>query len=530
MRKKVDFLLKNARIYTVDEKMSEVDCLVADAGKVVETGSTNVLEKKYQASACLDAGGKFVYPGFYDAHCHFYGYGTNLLQYADLTGAKSRSEVRRRLQDHYRKYPGEWLLGQGWDQNLWPDKQFPDRTDLDDLFPEVPVFLLRIDSHAAWCNSKALDVAGITAETKVEGGEVLTKYGVPTGILIDQAGKLVSRLIPELSKKQKQSALLEAQKQAVVVGLTSVADCGLDRDIVWLMDELQQAGQLKVRVNAMIHPTDENLNEFVRQGIYKTDRLQVNTIKLFADGALGSRGALLLDDYSDDPGNKGLQLFSTDYLSKICRLAFENNFQVATHAIGDGANRLMLAIYAELLQGKNDRRWRIEHAQVVHPDDLKKFADFSIVPSIQALQATSDLDWSANRLGAERLKTAYAWQQLLQQNGWLANGTDFPIESINPLKTFYASVFRKNEQGNPESGFQMENALTREEALRSITIWAAKASFEEQEKGSLEPGKRADFVLLDTDLTRADEAAIREATVLKTFIAGEEVFCRESMS
>ncbi len=529
MQKKVDFLLKNARICTVDEQLTEVDCLVVDAGKVVEPGSAEILEKKYQAKTTLDAGGSFVYPGFYDAHCHFYGYGTNLLQYANLTGAKTKDEIKRRLQDHYRQYPGEWLLGQGWDQNLWPDKQFPDKADLDDLFPNVPVFLLRIDVHAAWCNSKALDLAGITGDTKVEGGEVLMKHGAPTGILLDQAEKLVSCLIPKLSKEQKQQALMEAQKQAFAVGLTSVADCGLDREIVRLMDELQQADQLKVRINAMIHPNNENLDEFVHKGIYKTNRLHVNTIKLFADGALGSRGALLLDDYSDDPGNSGLQLFSTDYLRKMCRLAFDNNFQVATHAIGDGANRLVLAIYAELLKEKNDRRWRIEHTQIIHPNDLKKFAEFSIIPSIQALQATSDLNWSVNRVGAERLQTAYAWQQLLQQNGWLANGTDFPIESINPLKTFYASVFRKDEQGTPKSGFQMENALSREQALRSITIWAAKASFEEQEKGSLEAGKWADFVLVDTDLMRAHEKAVRHARVLKTFISGEEVFSRESI-
>lgn len=274
----------------------------------------------------------------------------------------------------------------------------------------------------------------------------------------------------------------------------------------------------------MMEASKENLEYFLKNRPYITDRLQVNTIKLYADGALGSRGAYLLGDYSDDPGNSGLLMNKPEYFESICQKAYGAGFQVATHCIGDGANRFILNIYGKFLKGKNDLRWRIEHAQVVYPDDIALFAKYSVIPSIQATHATSDMFWADERLGTERLKSAYAYQQLLNQNGWLPNGTDFPIEGINPISTFYASVFRKNKEGLPENGFQPENALTREQTLRSITIWAAKAGFEERKKGSIETGKLADFVVLDTDLMNCQESKILKIKVLKTFLNGEMVY------
>jgi predicted amidohydrolase YtcJ len=290
------------------------------------------------------------------------------------------------------------------------------------------------------------------------------------------------------------------------------------------MEEMQNNGELKMRINAMLNPTEENFETFVKKGPKKSDMLTVNTIKIFADGALGSRGALLLEDYSDDLGNHGLQIETQEYYDKICQLALDNNFIVATHAIGDSANRLVLNTYGKFLKGKNNRRWRIEHAQVINPEDFSKFAEFSIVPSIQATHCTSDMTWAGNRLGVERIKGAYAYQTLLAQNGWLPNGTDFPVENIEPLFTFFSSVFRTDHNGSPEGGWQLNEGLSREQTLRSMTIWAAKAAFEENEKGSLEPGKFADFVILDTDLMTATPNEVLKAKIESTWIGGEKVF------
>ena len=519
-----DLIVTNATVYLIDEDFSKAESFAVVDGKIAATGTTEEILKKYASENVVDVKGKFVYPGFNDAHCHFNGYANNLAQYADLRGTLSPEEIYERLKLHHEKYGGDWILGRSWDQNDWELKEFPNKTKLDEFFPEIPVYLVRVDGHAGWCNSKALEMAGITSTSKVQGGEVVLKNGLPTGVLVDNAMGLVSKLIPEISSDQQQKALLEAQANCFAAGLTSVTDCGLDKNTILLMQEMQNHGELKMRVNAMLNPTDENFEYFVKKGPLKTEKLIVNTIKIYADGALGSRGALLLEDYSDDPGNHGLQIETQEYYDRICQLALENNYIVATHAIGDSANRLMLNTYGKFLKGKNDRRWRIEHAQVIHPDDFAKFADFSIVPSIQATHCTSDMSWAENRVGADRIKGAYAYQTLLGQNGWLPNGTDFPVENIEPLFTFYSSVFRTDHNGFPEGGWQVEEGLTREQTLHSMTIWAAKAAFEENEKGSLEPGKYADFVILDTDLMTASPLEVLHAKIESTWIDGKKVF------
>jgi len=521
---KVDQIVTNALVYTVNDSFAVAESFAVKDGKFLAVGTNKEIAAKYTSEKIEDFEGKVVYPGFNDAHCHFYGYGINLMQYADLSGISRPESIYLKLQEHQAKAGGEWLLGRGWDQNLWPEKEFPDNQRLNELFPDVPVYLIRVDGHAAWCNDKALKLAGITASTKVDGGEILLKNGRPTGVLIDNAKDLVFNLIPEPTNELKTKALMEAQKNCFEAGLSSITDCGLPKETILLMDTLQKQDLLKIRINAMMDPSKENLEYFMKNGPYITDRLQVNTIKLYADGALGSRGAKLLEDYSDDKGNNGLLMNEVSYFDSICRKAYDAGFQVATHCIGDGANRFMLNIYGNLLKGKNDRRWRLEHAQVVHPDDFQLFGKYTVIPSIQATHATSDVLWASKRLGEERIKTAYAYQQLLAQNGWLPNGTDFPIEDISPLKTFFASVVRKNSEGLPKGGFQMENALTREQALRSITIWAAMSSFEELKKGSIEAGKSADFVILDTDLMNCNENEILTAKVVKTIMDGEEVY------
>jgi predicted amidohydrolase YtcJ len=523
-KENADLIITNAKIYAVDNDFSTLESMAIIDGKVKETGNTKEILKKYGSEKIIDAGGKYIYPGFNDAHCHFNGYGTNLMQYADLRGTQNPEEIYTILRKHHETFGGDWVLGRSWDQNDWDLKEFPDKTKLDELFPDTPVYLVRVDGHAGWCNSKAMEIAAITAQSKVQGGEVMLKNGRPTGILIDNAMGLISGFIPETSVEQQQKGLLAAQQNCFAAGITSVTDCGIDKNTILLMEEMQNSGELKMRINAMINPTEENFGSFVKNGPQKSDRLVVNTIKIFADGALGSRGALLLDDYSDDPGNQGLQIAGQEYYDKICQLALDNNFIVATHAIGDSANRLVLDTYGKFLKGKNDRRWRVEHAQIINPEDFSKFADYSIVPSIQATHCTSDMTWADARLGKARLKGAYAYKTLLGQNGWLPNGTDFPVENIEPLFTFFSSVFRTDHNGSPEGGWQVEEGLTREQTLRSMTIWPAKAAFEENEKGSLEPGKFADFVILDTDLMTATPSEVLNATVESTWVAGERVF------
>ena len=525
-KKHADLIVENGTIYTVDNEFSVAESFAVVGGKIEAVGSLKDIRSKYSSDNIVDAEGKFLYPGFNDAHCHFYGYATNLTQYADLQSTKSQDEIFEILKQHNKSYRGNWILGRGWDQNDWETKAFPDKSKLDELFPDIPVYLIRIDGHAGWCNSKALEIAGINENTKISGGEVVVKDGEPTGILIDNAESLVMKHVPELTEEQQKQGLIEAQNNCFKVGLTSVTDAGLDKSTVFLMMEMQRSSELKMRVNAMLSPTEENIETFVENGPMKSERMVINTIKIYADGALGSRGALLLEDYSDDPGNKGLQIEPQGFYDKICRLAYDNNFIVATHAIGDGGNRLVLDTYSKFLNGTNDRRWRIEHAQIINPDDFEKFAKNSVIPSVQATHCTSDMYWVVERLGEERLKGAYVYQTLLQQNGWLPNGTDFPVENINPLFTFYASVFRTDHSGWPKGGWQKNEGLTREQAIRSITIWGAKASFEENEKGSLEPGKFADFVILDIDLMNATSQEVLNTNVESTWINGEKVFER----
>ncbi|MEZ5084181.1 MAG: amidohydrolase [Bacteroidales bacterium] len=520
----VDLIVYNAIIYTVDESFSVQQAFAVKDGKFLAVGSDNAILANYTSDNLIDAEQKPIYPGFYDAHCHFYGYGTNLIKRADLVGTKSFEEVILRLKEHYKKYPSDWLEGRGWDQNDWEVKDFPTKNLLDDAFPDIPVFLIRIDGHAAIANSKALEKANITATTVVQGGKILVENGKPTGVLIDSAAELVENSIPKPDEEFIRKALKLAEENCFAVGLTSVSDAGLDKNIVELIDQMHQVGELNMRVYAMLSPTDENMEHFVRNGLYITDRLSVRSIKLYADGALGSRGAKMIEPYTDDPENTGLMMFDQEYYDYYCRLAYDNNYQINLHAIGDGGNRFCLETFSKYLKGKNDRRWRIEHAQVVHPDDFKLFGEYNIIPSVQPTHATSDMYWAEDRVGADRIKGAYAFKQLLDENGWIPLGTDFPIESINPLFTFYAAVARKDLDGWPEEGYQMENALSREEALRGITIWAAKASFEENAKGSIEFGKVADFVILNDDIMNIEESFIPKINVLITVLGGEIVY------
>jgi predicted amidohydrolase YtcJ len=518
----VDLIIYNATVISVDSNFSTFESFAVKNGEIIATGTTKEILAKYESKKKYDLKGKYVYPGFIDAHCHFYGYGTNL-QRADLEGAKSFDEVITRLQKFYSNRKSNIISGRGWDQNLWTDKSFPSNEKLNQLYPDKPVILIRIDGHAALVNDEGLKRAGITKATKVEGGKIEIKNGKLTGILIDNAVDLATAIVQKPNKATIQNSLLSAQKNCFAVGLTTVSDAGLDKNIILEIDSLQKAGKLKMRIYAMLNPTDENMDYFVKKGPYITPNLTVRSIKLYADGALGSRGACLLQPYSD-ADHQGFMVNKDDYFQKYCKLGYENGYQICTHAIGDSANRFILHLYASYLKKSNDLRWRIEHAQVVDKEDIGLFGTYNIIPSVQSTHATSDMYWAEQRLGPVRIKNAYAYKSMMEQNKWYPNGSDFPVESINPLYGLYAAVYRKDHKGYPKDGFQTENAVTRIQALQAMTIWAAKSNFEDKYKGSIEKGKFADFVVLDKNILECSEKDLLKTNVFLTFINGEVVY------
>ncbi|MEY3678282.1 MAG: hypothetical protein RI924_423 [Bacteroidota bacterium] len=524
-KKQADLLIFNANIYTVDSAFSKAEAMVIKDGKILAVGNAEELKKTYEASEIQDAEGKSIYPGFIDGHAHFLMYGQGL-QTVDLVGTQSWAEIVEKVKNFAAQNPEGWILGRGWDQNDWSDKQFPSNAELNQLFPDRPVLLSRVDGHASIANQYALNLAGLKAGQTLTGGEIGASNGKLNGILIDNAVDLVASKIPEPNKEQINKALLAAQENCFAAGLTTIVDCGLDHQIIPVIDELQKRNELKMRLFVMLSDKPANYDYLFKNGAFKTERLNVSSFKVYADGALGSRGACLLKHYSDKPGYSGFLLSKKEHFENVAQQIADKGFQMCTHAIGDSANREMLKIYAKVLKGKNDRRWRIEHAQVVNAADFERFGAASVVPSVQPTHATSDMYWAGERLGAERLKGAYAYRDLLKQNGWLVLGTDFPVENINPMLTFYAATIRKDSKGWPEKGFQTENALSREETLRGMTIWAAKGNFEEKEKGSLEAGKFADFIILDQDIIKAAPADLLKTKVLSTYVNGEKVYQR----
>jgi predicted amidohydrolase YtcJ len=518
-----DILVKNALVYTVDSNFTTADAFVVSNGKILAVGKADSLEQKYLAKEVIDAGGKPVYPGFIDAHAHFYEYGMGL-QEVKLVGSKSWNAVVDTVKAYALRNTDGWIIGNGWDQNIWDVKQFPNKAKLDSLFPVRPVILSRVDGHAVIANQAALNIAGIKPGQTITGGTVETINGKLTGILIDNAVGIVTRKIPAPTEQAIQAALLAAQANCFAVGLTTVDDCGVPYNMISTVAQLQHKGDLKMRLYLMLADKQENYDYLFKHGAYKTPGLNVRAFKVYADGALGSRGACLLHPYADQKNWSGFLLSNKAHFEEVAKKIADKGFQMCTHAIGDSANRVILKVYADALKGKNDKRWRVEHAQIIAPEDVKMFGDYNIIPSVQPTHATSDMYWAVKRLGAERLKSGYAYKNLMKQNGWLPLGTDFPVENINPLYTFYAAAERKDLKGFPSAGFQMENALSRTEALRGMTIWAAKANFEEKEKGSIEVGKYADFVILDTDIMKAKGSELPNVKVLKTYINGVKVY------
>ncbi|SNR16809.1 amidohydrolase [Tenacibaculum jejuense] len=517
-KQKVAIIVKNANAYTVNENFETVESFAIQDGKFIAVGSTSEIENKYEAASVIDAEGKAVYPGFIDGHCHFFRFGLQL-QKVDVTGTESYDAVLERLVAFQKEKNLPFITGRGWDQNDWEVKKFPTKEKLDQLFPDTPVAITRVDGHAMLVNQKALDVSGITNDSKVEGGEFIKEDGKITGVLIDNAMDFVK--VPVASKAEQIQALKDAEKINFSYGLTTVVDAGLDQETIELIDSLQQADDLKIRMYAMVSATQKNLDYYIKKGIIKTDRLNVRSFKVYGDGALGSRGAALKKPYSDRHNHFGALIFSPERYKEIAKQIADSEYQMNTHAIGDSANYLMLKTYQEVLKGQTDRRWRIEHAQIVDQQDFDLFKN--VIPSIQPTHATSDMYWAADRVGEERIKGGYAFKQLLNVYGKVALGTDYPVEKVNPFLTFYAAVARKDLNNYPENGYQMENALTREETLKGMTIWNAYANFEENEKGSIEVGKMADFIILDQDIMTVEINKVPKTKVLETYLAGQKV-------
>ena len=520
-KEEADLIVFNGNIYTVNDAFDSAEAMAIKDGKILAVGTSKEIQKNYNTQNITNAEGKTIVPGFIDAHCHFLGLGINQ-QNVDLTGTKSFDEILDRVVAFQKEKNVPFIVGRGWDQNDWEVKEFPTKEKLDALFPNTPVSLRRIDGHALIANQAAIDLGGVTVDTKEEGGFIVKKDGKLTGVFIDGPMSLITSHIPSLYKPGYINDLKDAEKICFELVLTTVDDAGLSPEAIALIDSLHQANELKMKIYAMVSGNQANIDYYINKGTYKTDRLNVSSFKVYADGALGSRGAAMKEEYSDKHNHFGALVTPLSSLKSFAKQIAASDFQMNTHAIGDSANYVMLSTYKEVLADQKDRRWRIEHAQIIDKEDFDYFDN--IFPSIQPTHATSDMYWAEDRIGPERIKGAYAFKDLLNKYGMVALGTDFPVEQVSPFLTFYAATARKDLNNYPEGGFQMENALTRAETLKGMTIWAAYSNFEENEKGSLEVGKAADFIILSDDIMTTQLENIPTIKVLGTYVNGEKVY------
>lgn len=525
-------VLVASRIHTMDASRPRAQAMAFDSdGRILALGTSEAMRAEFPGGTLLDVGSSTVVPGLIDAHGHVAGLGLNAMR-VDLAGTTSKKEALRRLRDFAADLPeGTWLLGRGWDQNRWSGKEFPSAADLDAEFPDRPVWLRRVDGHAAWANSAAMALVerDLSGDWHPEGGRIARdSKGEPSGIFIDEAMSLVDAYVPELEDKVASQALTLGMHAAVAHGLTGVHDAGVSLSTLAHYQQLADRSEMPLRVYAMADGDNDALDQLCRDGLYAHEdgRLQMRAVKLFADGALGSRGAALLADYSDEPGNRGLLLASAEQMASATDKARGCDVQVATHAIGDRGNRVVLDAYAGALGDGvgGDHRWRIEHAQVLAPADLPRLAKMGVIASMQPTHATSDMGWAGDRLGPQRVEHAYAWRELRDSGARLALGSDFPVESVDPRLGLYSATTRADDAGMPAGGWQPEEKLTAFEALRGFTLDAAYAGFNEGEVGSLEVGKRADFVVLAEDPLQIAPQGLRDLHVLATYVDGEAVY------
>jgi predicted amidohydrolase YtcJ len=528
-----DLIVTNARVYTADDARPLVEAFAVREGRVVFAGSRREADVlRGPATRVVDAGGRTVIPGMVDAHAHFGGLAQKLRS-VDLVGTRSYDEVIARVVERAKSVPkGAWIEGRGWDQNAWGDTRFPTHERLSAAVPDHPVYLTRVDGHAALVNAHAMRLAGLTGATKdPSGGKILKEGANPSGVLIDRAMGLVGSRIPDATPAETRAALKDAIAVMHRWGLVGMHDAGASRGAIDLYEEMAKAGELDLRLYVMIGDDSAALRHYMTMGPRSAlhgGRLWVRAIKLYADGAMGSRGAALLEPYSDDPNNTGLLLSAPAHIRDVAERALKAGFQVNTHAIGDRGNRVVLDAYEQALRATPavDHRFRVEHAQIIHYDDIPRFAQLGVIPSMQASHQTSDMYWVGKRLGPTRLLGAYAWRSLLNSGVVIPNGSDFPVEEVNPLISFHASIARQDANDWPAGGWFPEQRMTREEALRSMTLWPAYAAFQEKEMGSITPGKYADFVILDQDIMRVPAELVLRTQVISTWIGGKPVYQR----
>jgi predicted amidohydrolase YtcJ len=521
----VDLVIHNAKIHTMDDKNSIVQAIAIRDGKVIEVGPDRQIMNKYSADEYIDAEGKDIFPGFADAHGHLMSLARQKLS-VNLVGTASMEELIVRVEKYEQRKERAVIVGGGWDQSLWNSKELPNNALLNEKFPNKPVVLYRVDGHAVLVNNAALKKYGITETSQIEGGAILkNEDGSLSGILLDNAISLISNQLPDFSDHELAQALLEIQQELYGYGITDVHEAGLTPHDFKLIRRLVKDNKLTIGIYGMLYPEKENADFAKKHGFLKEKNLLVRSFKVIGDGALGSRGALLKQPYSDDPHNHGLLTTSLADMKRYASLAELTGYQLNIHAIGDSTNRLVLELIQAYSKKNPDHRWRIEHAQVLDPKDFDLLESSGAFPSVQPTHAVSDQRWAESRLGKERLKGAYAYNTLLQKAGMLAIGTDFPVESTNPFLTIHAAINRKNAENNPIDGFLPEEALTEEACLRGMTIWAAFASFQEGSKGSLEKGKEANLVILESPFI--SKGIYNPNFSNRTYVKGKQVFSME---
>ncbi len=531
--RKADMILINGNIHTLDGSNNQPDAIVIRKNKIFDLGKSKEILAEYQAESVIDLKGKTVIPGLIDAHAHIFGLG-QMINSIVLVGINSVEKIVEKVKDKASStVPGEWIYGRGWDQTLWQEKTFPTKDILDKVAPNNPVILGRIDGHAIWVNQKAIELANVSSATKdPEGGKILRdKDGNPTGIFIDKATELIEKVVPQPSDKEVENSILLAVQECIKSGLTEVHDMGLNLQSIRVYKKLADENRLPIRIYGAIDAPSEAWNVYSSKPPligYGDGKLTIRAIKLYADGALGSRGAALIEHYSDDPTNRGLTMISENEMENLAKQASAKGYQVCVHAIGDRANYIALNVIEKLSKDNAlpDSRFRIEHAQVIAPSDISRFKALDVLPSMQPVHATSDMDWAESRLGPERVKGAYAWKSLINSGSIIPAGSDFPNDIMQPLWGFYAAITRKDQDGKPEGGWHKEQCMSREEALKSYTIWAAFAAFQEKIKGTIEIGKLADLTILSKDIMIIDPKDILTTDIEMTIVDGKVVYSK----
>lgn len=517
-----DLVIHNAKIYTLDGELNVYEAVAIRDGKIIELGPNRQILNKYSAEQTIDAQMRPIFPGFIDAHGHLYSQAQLDLQ-VDLNHTSSKKEIIDRLKS--KEKVNGWIQGRGWDHSLWTKDTLLNNNFINKAFPNTPIFIKRLDGHAALVNQKAIEITGIDSITTIEGGLIERKDNEMTGLLLDNAIELITQQIPQLDEATMVNALINAQKNCIKYGITGVHEAGVYAEGRDIFIKATESEDWDLPLYLMLFPTDENLDFAQQEGHYENKYLTIRSFKMVADGALGSHGACLIHPYNDQPVSHGIMTTQLEKIKETCQVAKALDYQVNTHCIGDSANQYVLNTYASELKADNDLRWRIEHAQVVQPKDIALFKKHNIIPSIQPTHATTDMRWAEERLGKERLqKEGYRAQTFIDEGNIIALGTDFPVESYNPFRTFYAAISRQNEDGWPANGFLPEEKISRLDALKGMTFHAAMASFQEKLTGSLEVGKKANLIMLSNDILEISKEEVLKTNIIYTIIDGNVVY------